>query len=426
MDATLKNKHYLVTIIEELLKVAKANHWGLCKKNDFIYLYNGAYWKLLSNDDLKYLLSKAALKMGVDKFEAKYYVFKEHLYKQFLSSAYLPEPEQPHDLILVNLKNGTFEITSKGGEIRDFNKKDFLTYQLPFEYDKKAKAPMFMKYLNRVLPDKGCQKILSEYLGYVFTRHLKLEKILLLYGSGANGKSVFFEIVNQLLGRDNTTNFSLQSLTNETGYQRAKIVNKLVNYTSEINGKLSSAIFKQLASGEPIEARLPYGEPFIIENYAKLVFNCNELPREVEQSNAYFRRFLIIPFSQTIPESEQDKELSKKIIDKELAGVFNWVLDGLNRLLKQKRFTKSEVVKNQVKQYRTESDSVQLFLDEENYIKSTTNHEMIKQVYGNYLSYSITNTYRPVSKIVFKRRLEAIGFLVKRKKNGNVVFLEKE
>jgi putative DNA primase/helicase len=73
-------------------------------------------------------------------------------------------------------------------------------------------------------------------------------------------------------------------------------------------------------------------------DYAKLIFNCNELPKDVEQTEAYFRRFLIIPFNVTIPEHEQDKELAKKIIDNELSGVFNWVLSGLKRLLMQQRF----------------------------------------------------------------------------------------
>ena len=162
---------------------------------------------------------------------------------------------------------------------------------------------------------------------------------MLLYGTGANGKSVFYEIVRGLLGEQNTSEYSLQSLLMIMVILRAMIANKLVNYASEINGKLEASIFKQLVSGEPVEARLPYGKPFTLTQYAKLIFNCNELPKDVEQTEAYFRRFLIIPFEVTIPEAEQDKQLAQKIIATELSGVFNWVLQGLKRLLKQKRFT---------------------------------------------------------------------------------------
>ncbi len=82
------------------------------------------------------------------------------------------------------------------------------------------------------------------------------------------------------------------------------------------------------------------------------------MPKDVEHTNAYFRRFLIIPFDETIPEHEQDKGLSSKIIDHELSGVFNWVLNGLDRLLKQKRFSDCEAAKQAVEQYKNESNSV--------------------------------------------------------------------
>ena len=270
-----------------------------------------------------------------------------------MALANLPTPEQPKDTVLINLKNGTFEVTPDGVKLNDFNRADFMTYQLAFDYNPKATAPMFETYLNRVLPDIELQHILAEFLGYVFIRPttLKLEKTLLLYGSGANGKSVFYEVVRSMLGEQNTSEYSLQSLTEEKGYFRASIANKLVNYASEISGKLVSSIFKQLVSGEPVEARLPYGKPFILKQYAKLIFNCNELPKDVEQTEAYFRRFLIVPFEITIPESEQDKQLSQKIIANELSGVFNWVLYGLKRLLENKKFTDSHRVRLAREQY---------------------------------------------------------------------------
>src|SRR5690606_24227191 len=123
-------------------------------------------------------------------------------------------------------------------------------------------------YTTLFRSDPERQRVLAEYLGFVFIKHgsnaLKEEKALILYGTGANGKSVFFEVVNALLGTDNVSSCSLQSLTNDNGYFRAKLANKLVNYASEINGNLEASIFKQLVSGEPVEARLPYGQPFIL------------------------------------------------------------------------------------------------------------------------------------------------------------------
>jgi putative DNA primase/helicase len=84
----------------------------------------------------------------------------------------------------------------------------------------------------------------------------------------------------------------------------------------------------------------------------------NELPRDVEHNMAFFRRFLIMPFNETVPDGKEDPELAKKIIESELAGVFNWVLKGLRRLLARKKFTRCKLVEEALKSYQRESDSV--------------------------------------------------------------------
>jgi putative DNA primase/helicase len=426
----LLTKHLLVLSIENTLLIADKNRWSLCKNHDFIYLYNGAFWYEVYKETFQMFLGEAAEQMGAPKFEARYYQFREQLYKQFLATAYLPTPESDKDKVLINLKNGTFEISQLGTNLRPFDRSDFITYQLPFEYNPKAKAPLFEAYLNRVLPDKERQIVLAEYLGYVFIKHgsnaLKEEKALVLYGTGANGKSVFFEIVNAMLGNENVSSFSLQSLTNENGYFRAKLANKLVNYASEINGNLEASIFKQLVSGEPVEARLPYGQPFILKQYAKLIFNCNELPKDVEHTNAYFRRFLIIPFDVTIPAHEQDKQLHSKIIENELSGVFNWVLDGLKRLLEQKRFSECEAAQRAVEQYKIESDSVQMFLSEHDYKVSAVNDIPLKEIFSDYRNYCIESGFKACSIRTLADRLRSSGYQTERKNYGMGVNAEKK
>lgn len=421
----LTKNHYLIICIEQLLKIAKVYNWGLCKKNGFIYLYNGCYWTEINKERFQSFLGDVALQMGVEKFKGKIHTFKEELFKQFMADAYLPTPQGKENCILINLLNGTFEIKPTKRELRAFNQKDFITHQLPFEYEPEATAPLFQKYLDEVLPNLDKQKVFAEYCGYIFIKPsvLKLEKMLILFGTGANGKSVFFEILNALLGIENISNYSLQSLTNDNGYYRAKIGNKLVNYASEINGKLETDIFKQMASGEPIEARLPYGEPFILNEYAKLIFNCNELPKDVEHTNAYFRRFMIIGFDVTIPEESQDKQLPQKIINNELSGVFNWILQGLDSVMKQKKFSKCEAVDNARSDYEKQSDSVQLFISEMEYKASTTDYVQISELYPSYKIFCNEDGYRPVGKTKFIQRLTHYKIFVNRINVGNVAYL---
>ncbi|UAY51288.1 DNA primase family protein [Ferruginibacter albus] len=424
----LGQKHYLICVNEQIMKIAHQNNWKLCKSNGLAYLYNSEYWDPLEDEVLEAFLGSAAEKMGVYKFDAKLYSFRERLLKQFYAVAYLPQPNHSNNEVTINLKNGTYVIGFDKRYLKPPDPNDFLCYQLPFDYDPNAKAPLFENYLEMVQPDKARQDILAEYLGYLFIKPhvLKLEKALLLFGTGANGKSVFFEVVYSLLGGDkNVTNFSLQELTNESGNYRAALVGKILNYASEINAKLNSNTFKQLVSGEPVSARRLYEQPITISNYAKFIFNCNELPKEVEQSHAYFRRFLIVPFDVTIPDDKQDKELSKKIIEQELAGVFNWILKGLDRLLINKKFTYSKVVDEHLELYKKMSDSVQMFLEEEGYQKSTEYFIPTKTIYQGYRLYCQEGGYVAVSRKNLCERLRRLEYIITKKSDGLVVYMQK-
>lgn len=419
----LPQKHLLVLCVDELLRKVKERNFDLTRKNDFIFAFNGEYWKELDPGDIKNFLGQVAEKFSVNSLEARHYEFKDKLYKQFISSTYFKAVEPKTNTVLINLQNGTFEISAEGYSIRDFNRSDFLTYQLPFKFDKSAECPMFKRYLDRVLPEKELQDILAEYFGYVFTKGLKMEKALLLYGTGANGKSVLFDVMNALLGRENISNFSLSNLLEE--HNRALIAHKLLNYGSEINATKTKDEFKNLVSTEPIQARLKYGQSFLMENYAKLCFNCNELPKDVDYTNAYFRRLMIVPFRVTIPEAEQDKTLAGKIISSELPGVFNWILSGLKRLLQTEKFTDSQIVKNTLETYKCESDSVAMFLEEEGYKKSAEDYLPLKDLYFEYKNFCGDSGYNKLGRTNFSKRLENHGIMVERRNFGRIAFASK-
>lgn len=422
----LEHKHTQIIVVQKVLESAAKFNWSLCSNNGFLYLYNGEYWQEQSKENLEAFLGRAAEKMGVDFYNANYYAYREKLTKQFMSQANLPKPAKNSSKVLINLKNGTFEISAKSRELRSFCKNDFLTYQLDFEFKPDAQCPMFKAFLNRVLPDVKIQMVLAEFVGSVFisTSVLKLEKALLLYGDGANGKSVFYEIINKLLGPDNISSYSLGSLMDSKGYHRSELGTKLLNYSSEISGNIESGSFKQLTSGEPIEARPIYGKPLILTDYAKLMFNCNTLPQGVEHTNAFYRRFVIAPFGVTIPDHEQDKELSQKIINSELSGIFNWVLEGLTRLLINKKLTPSEAIDNQLLKYKTETDTVKLFLDENNYQPGTKSCT-VKDLSIEYGMFCEEFRYPAVNHGVFANQLRKHDFLVKKSRLGLVVFIEK-
>ncbi|WP_291132615.1 DNA primase family protein [Flavobacterium sp. UBA7682] len=420
-----------VLIVEKLLEVSDRLDLSIGCENNFIFIYNKRYWEKINEKLFKHFLAQVAIKCGIEELYAKNVLNNESLFFQFIFAASLHKNESAGSTIKINLEDGTFHVRGNNlgevSELKPHNKEDYFKYQLPFSYNPEATAPIFMKYLHRVLPDIDSQKILFEYLGYIFTKNMKLEKILILYGPGSNGKSVFFEIVTALLGTENVTTFSMENLCNDNGYYRIKIDSKLLNYASESDGKFNLQIFKKLVSGEPVEARSPYKEPVTITDYCKFIFNANTLP-SAEHTDAFFRRPLILTFNQKISEEEKDINLSKKIIENELSGVFNLILEGLDRLIIQKGFSKSKVVEENHNNYRKKSNSVSLFLEDENWIKSTTTKIRLKDLYSSYRLYCSETGQRAFTQNNFSERLKEmeVEFKYKGTNNYTYVWIEKK
>jgi len=434
-SAIIKGEKTLSSII-----TATCNHFveflptiglGIRHQHNTIYLFNGAYWTPTEKMDLTHLLKEAAKKMGMKSIIADNCKTQDDIYRQIFASAYFNKMKDISNCTLINFQNGTLEVSLDGIKpLRNFSCMDFLKYQLAFDYDSTATAPKFEKFLNRVLPDDSTQLLLSEYLGYAFLKNgqLKLEKVLMLFGTGHNGKSVLFDVIKELFGKENFSSYSPQMLMSQSegAKFRAKIEDKLLNFASECGNSINADMFKKIASGEPLDARPMYGQPYEMEQYAKLIFNANELPQAPEMTHAYFRRFIIIPFKVQIPEEEKDIELAKKIIKEELPGVFNWILNGLKGLLANKSFSKSIECDDFVKNYQKQSDSVQLFVEETSLLPSADNEiYSLKGLYNYYRIFCVENGYRPVANKKFSERLTVYGFNKTRNSAGTSFYISR-
>jgi len=304
-------------------------------------------------------------------------------------------------------------LDERGATLKPFDYRDFLTHQLDFDHNPAAVNHQFQQYLDDVLPNKETQKTLQQVAGYLFIKGLKLELTFFLYGTGANGKSVFFEVINGVVGSENISNYSLESLTDDKGYHRAMIKDKIVNYGTDIRlTKIDASMFKTLASGEPIEARLPYRDPFMMTDYAKLIFNVNKMDSaNVEHTHGFFRRFLIIPFLEKIPDLLQDKDLHKKILT-DRAGVLNWIIEGAEEVVKNRNIFVSAECEEFKKQFMKETDSVAMF--EEQFIKEnlrgTFYSQTVTNSHSDYKQYCLDTGFKPLGLINFSKRMELIGF----------------
>jgi putative DNA primase/helicase len=165
-----------------------------------------------------------------------------------------------------------------------------------------------------------------------------------------------------------------------------------------------------LASGEPIEARLPYCEPFIMTGYAKLIFNVNRLDNaNIEHTHGFYRRLLIIPFNKTIADIDQDKNLHKKILaDK--PGVLNWIIEGAERVISNEDIYISDECRKFKNRFIKETDSAALFLEDRNYEADINSIVYLADLYPDYKNFCTEDGYKPLGKNNFAKRLQSLGY----------------
>ena len=421
------NSDYYVRSIDWLLYAAAKQHWDIAVRHEAPHFYTGEFWLRVDQRMFRYFLQTAALKQGVPYKTAKDHQFVDKLVKQFASEARFPVLSRD-DIPKINLRNGTLHFTPGGVELKPFDKRDGLCYQLGYGYDPSATAPLFKKFFERVQPDAAVRKLLFQYVGYVFMPKMNLEKILFLSGGGDNGKSVFMNIVQALVGGEQCCDYSLEGLA-KSEYQRAELGNYLLNVCTELSTRLGGTdIFKKLASRETLQGRHPYGRPFNVRDYATSIFSMNTLPADVEQTKAFFRRFLIVPFDVTISEEEKDTELAAKIISSEMSGVMNYVVEGVGTLLAERKFDIPRSIHETVDTFRQESDTVLMFLTENGYRSCTVLYRPLREMYSAYKEQCIGGGHQPVSITKFSQRLRSLGYKVAKigKMHQTIVYLTQD
>ena len=421
---TPKQKYIRKILVKYLKELSEKKEWKIItEEGDFIYLYNGSYWIPFNENEIIFLLEEFSIKTGVPEIEVDY-EFKKRLYQELMTSLNLKTKKNIKDN-QINLLNGTLKLDSM--KLEPFDYREFLTYQLPYEYKPNEVNNLWLKFLDEVIPDKDTQKTLQEVIGSIFVKGVKLEYSTFLYGSGANGKSVVIEVIKEILGKENYSSFSIENLMND--YYRAEIKDKLVNFSSENDTRyIKSNLFKTLSSGEEVSAQHKYKNPFVMRNYAKIILAVNQMTfQNVEHTEGFFRRFLIIPFDVTIPKEKRDKTLIKKILNNGKSGILNWIITGSKNVLEKEDIFISKECKNALSKFIKNVDTVMQFLDECEYQKSSYNRLYLSNLYNQYRQFcDEAGIYYKVGRNEFSKRLETLKYEKLRDSKGYYFLLEKK
>ena len=297
----------------------------------FLFGPQTGLWIKKSKEEIKRLASQLLLKEDLPLWTVRN---SQYVMEQLdIRIPNLEFNEKKHKNLLA-LDNSIVNLYS--GKTAKLSPKYFFTAKTCFSYDAKADCPIFKNYLETVcVGDSGMVLMLEELLGYLLTNQTKIQSVFYLYGTGKNGKSVFLDVVRELVGEGNFVTLTPQQL--ESSFSRSALENKKVLLIGDMNRRDSSnfitAEIKKLSGGDMISAEKKYGDTYQFKPFVKVVVSSNFFP--VSSNDPTFgamRRIFLIPFQHQITDSEEDISLMDKLKE-ELPGILNVAMAGLHRLI---------------------------------------------------------------------------------------------
>lgn len=318
--------------------------------------------------------------------------------------------EKIYNTIAVN--NGLLMIRKNGKEqphTIEHTPKFFGVVKLPFDFDPNAICPRWLNFLDEVMQsDREFILLLQQFAGYLFRTDLRLQKFLLCCGEGSNGKTVFFDVVAALVGKENVSEVPLYRFGYPFSlfYTLGKVVN-MTHESSSIIEDEAETILKSFVTGDTLQFERKFKDPLFARPTAKIMVATNALPRFNDKTRAIWRRILLIPFDKVIADEAQITDLAEKL-KIELPGILNWALEGLKKLNEAGRFIEPEKQKELIEGYRKDCDPSRAFLLD-NYMFSPNGYVTpSKEVYEQYRQYCIDNGYKALGSRFFGRQVKRV------------------
>jgi putative DNA primase/helicase len=265
-------------------------------------------------------------------------------------------------------RNGTLEIAQ--GKLREHRREDMSSQIADVDYDENATCPGFMEFLDQIFAkNQSLIYYLQEVIGYCLTGHTTEQKMWILHGDGANGKSTLCSIISKIFGGygfPSPRNLFMAKVSDGHPVDLATLVGKrfVVAEESEESQRLSESLVKQLTGSSLVATRELYKNFFSFLPTYKIFFQTNHKPEIREGGRGIWRRLKPIPFNVEIAEPQQDRTLDTVLYETEGSGILNWALRGAMRWYERGSFIEAEAVQKSASEYQEEMDYLFDFIEE--------------------------------------------------------------
>lgn len=308
------------------------------------------------------------------------------------------------DAKYIAFNNGVYDLEQ--GILYPFSYDYIITNKIPYDYDEDSYSEITDITLDKLACyDEKIRDLLEEVIGYCFYRRNELRKSFILIGDKSNGKSTYLDMIQTLLGDDNTCALDLGELGDR--FKTAELFGKLANIGDDIGDSFvpNPSVFKKVVSGDRLNAERKGKDPFDFNNYSKLLFSANDIPRIKDKSGAVINRLIIIPFNATFSpnDSDYDPYIKYKLRSEEsMKYLIQIGLTGLKRVLRNQNFTVSESIQRELAEYEEKNNPILAFFKEEEKIAN----EPTNVIYRHYLEFCRTNSFSAMSNIEFSKQVK--------------------
>jgi putative DNA primase/helicase len=240
---------------------------------------------------------------------------------------------------------------------------------------------------------------LQEFAGYVLYPDNRIHKCAALVGEGANGKSIYFNALSNVFGKENVSRITVANLSQD--FQAINLLGCMLNISSENKTEFYGAeeTFKQVVSGDDISACYKGKDYITFKPRAKMIISLNNMPKSSDKSSGLTRRFAFIKFPLTFV--EEPKEPNERLLDRtleakfaensHLSGILNWVLQGYVMVRRCGYLTETREHIEQLNVFKEDSDPTIVFVKE----LEIKERVFYSELYDMYKYWCADNMYKP-------------------------------
>ena len=329
---------------------------------------------------------------------------------------------------LLAVRNGVVNLRT--GQLQEHNPELLLTKRLDLDFDPDAKAARWEQYLDEVMRgDQSMVDYLQRLVGYSITGETSEQCFTVLWGSGANGKTVFTATLNDIFGPiSETTPFATfeskpsGGIPNDLAALRA--ARMVFASEGDADRPMDESLLKRVTGRDPVTARFLRKEFFTFQPRFQIFLATNNKPAFRGADEGLWRRVKLIEWARYFAPDERDAGIFDALLG-EAEGILAWAVRGAEQWYRTGLDDPPAIVAA-TREYRDTSDYLSGFLPGVYVHDPNASRVLGKTIFDDYLSWAADENLKQ-SEVVTRRRffamLEERGFVKHTVKEG-VAFRE--